>query len=152
MSRLVAYYSRTGYTEKLGQNIAEKLGADTEKIEDLENRHGIIKFLKACVDGYKGKKSDIRYEKGSDEYDTLIIGTPVWAGKMTPAVRTYLEQNDFKEVAFFCTCGKDKAKTFKDMEKICGKPKATLAIKDQEVESSENEIEQFCRAIEGSKD
>ena len=42
-------------------------------------------------------------------YDLLVIGTPIWAWRPTPAIRTYIVNNDFsgKKVALFFTIGSD---------------------------------------------
>jgi len=43
--------------------------------------------------------------KVPDDYDLVIIGTPIWAWKPTPAIRTYISQNNLagKKVALFYT-------------------------------------------------
>ncbi|GAH94463.1 unnamed protein product, partial [marine sediment metagenome] len=39
----------------------------------------------------------------------MILGTPIWNRRMTPAIRTYISDNKdkFRSVAFFCTYGED---------------------------------------------
>lgn len=68
---------------------------------------------------------------------------------MTPAIRTYLTDNKFNKVAFFCTCGGQKGKTFEEMEKLSKKPITTLELKDKlvEINSCQNEIEEFCKRL-----
>ncbi len=43
--------------------------------------------------------------KDPSEYDLVILGTPVWAGKMSSPLRSYIKTTagKFKTVAFFCT-------------------------------------------------
>jgi menaquinone-dependent protoporphyrinogen IX oxidase len=42
-------------------------------------------------------------EKDSASYDLVVVGTPIWAGAVAPAIRTYLSQNKerLKRVASF---------------------------------------------------
>ena len=44
---LVAYYSLSGNTERVALDLAARLGADCEKITELENRHGWRGYLRA---------------------------------------------------------------------------------------------------------
>jgi len=122
MKILVAYYSRTGTTRTVGEAIAKELDADCDEIVDLKKRAGLrpIRFLIAGRDAMSKKLTSIRFERSADDYDLIVIGTPVWAGKMTPAVRTYLgiQRLDGKRVAFFCTDGGGHKKVFEEMRKL----------------------------------
>jgi multimeric flavodoxin WrbA len=80
-------------------------------------------------------------EKNPDEYDLVIIGTPVWAWNMSVPIRTYLsEQKDNlkNKVAFFCTMGgSGDKKSFLEMQNLLDKnPIATLALTTKEVVSN----------------
>jgi FMN-dependent NADH-azoreductase len=85
----------------------------------------------------------------------IIFGGPVWAWTITPAVRTYLDQNidalKIKKVAFFATQGSSGAdKKFKVMEEMLGmKPLATLVIngKDFRGDAFANKVETFLLSI-----
>lgn len=143
--KLVVYYSRTGNTKKVAEKMAEVLKCDLDEIQDQKNRSGIFGWLRGGVDAFNRRLTQIRHEKDPKKYDLVIIGTPVWAGTMTPAVRTYLEQNEFKKVAFFCTYGGQEGKTFQDMEKIIKKPIATLGLHRKDLGKG---IAEFCKKLE----
>jgi len=125
MKILITYYSRTKITKKVAEEIQKNLDCDIEEIIDLKNRSGVFGWIKSLVDAIKQKPTDIKsIEKNPSEYDLVIIGTPVWASSMTPAILTYLKQNKekFKDVSFFCTCGSGGYdETFSKMEEIAGK-------------------------------
>ena len=59
-----------------------------------------------------------------DEYDLVVIGTPVYANSLPAPVRAYIQRHwsQFKEVAFFCT-GDDPhtERVFQRMREACGK-------------------------------
>ena len=42
MKILIAYYSKTGNTERVAKDLASQLGADLEKVIDRKNRKGIL--------------------------------------------------------------------------------------------------------------
>ncbi|MBN2518672.1 MAG: NAD(P)H-dependent oxidoreductase [Candidatus Altiarchaeota archaeon] len=154
MKTLVVYYSRSGTTRTVGEAIAEKLKCDKEEIIDMKKRRGVIGWLKAGKEGKQGKTTKIKpLAKKVNDYDLVIVGTPVWAGNMSPATRTFLEENkkDIKKTAFFATFGGSEGKTFQDMESICGvKPISNLGLKNGEVKKKEH-LQKLGEFIKGMK-
>jgi len=153
MKYLVVYYSRTGNTERVGDKIAELVGCEKKKILERKDRSGVLGFMKGGWDALKGKSTEIYSEKEYNDIDHHIIGTPVWANRPCPAVRTYIEMNKEKmdEVSFFCTMGSsgDK-KTFQLMQELCGKkPVATLSLEKKKIKEGEfeNEVKKFKNKV-----
>lgn len=151
---LVVYYSRTGTTRKVAEDIKTKLNCEIDEIIDKKDRMGPIGYMLAGKDATLRDFTDIQYSINPDEYDLILIGTPVWAFTMSTAIRTYISENKdkFKEVAFFCTqssSGSDG--TFKDMQELCGKqPIALLELTTKEVmkgdfEEKTDEFIKKCR-------
>ncbi len=104
MKTLVVYYTRTGNTKFAAETIADEIGADMEEVVDLKNRQGRLAFLGNGKDAMQGKETQIAQTKRSPvDYDLIVVGSPVWAGSPTPAIRTYLNKNDLsgKKVALF---------------------------------------------------
>jgi hypothetical protein len=133
MQALVVYYSRTGHTKAVGEEIAKALSGDSEEIVDTTNRSGPLGWLTSGREGSGRKLAKIQpAKKDTSQYDIVIIGTPIWASNMSSPVRTYLTENKekIKNIAFFCTEGSSGAeKAFTEMEEAIGqKPKATLVI------------------------
>lgn len=56
---------------------------------------------------------------------------------MTPEGKTYLSNNQFNRVAFFCTYNNGAGKTFNEMEKSTRKPEAVLEIMKKNIEKDE---------------
>jgi len=135
---LVVYYSRTGTTRKVAEALARELGADLEEIVDRKPRGGAARFVVAGKDAALKRATGIE-EPGRDpaSCDLVVVGTPVWAGTMSCAVRTYLlrEKERLPKVAFFLTTGRSGAdRTFRHMAEVCGKaPEATLGLRAKEV-------------------
>jgi menaquinone-dependent protoporphyrinogen IX oxidase len=155
MKILVVYYSRTGLTKKIATLISTKLKADLDEIIDKKDRSGPKGYMVAGKDAMQESLTPIDYTYDPKEYDLIIIGGPVWAWNVSPAVRTYLDKNadalKIKKIAFFATQSSDGAdKKFKSMETVVGlKPLATLTIngKDFRTEVYEQKVEQFVTDI-----
>lgn len=154
MEILVVYYSRSGNTQKIGEKIASKLGCDMEEIEDTQDRSGIIGFLRSAYQAIRGKGTILKpYNKNPQDYDLVIIGTPIWAGRPSVPISTYLKENKekFKDVAFFCTYrGTGFEDTIEAMKKITGKePIATLPVTDSEIRKGayDHKIKSFIKDV-----
>jgi flavodoxin len=110
MKYLVVYYSRTGNNRTIAEFIASRLSADIDEIIDKKNRQGRLNWLLAGRDSRAKKLTEIEYQKNPQDYDTIIIGAPIWAWNPIPPLRTYLKEVDLKgkRVAFFI-CSKTEA-------------------------------------------
>jgi flavodoxin len=154
---LAVFYSRTGTTRKVAESISKALSCDIEEIFDTKSRAGPLGFITAGRDASEKKLTVIQESKMDPSvYDIVVIGTPVWAGTMSAAIRTYVSQNRerFKRVAFFCTCGgMDADRTLEAMKDLCGKETvASLTITKKETEGEEysEKIREFVTRIEGT--
>jgi len=140
---LVVYYSRTGATRKAAEYITKKLGADMEEIIDMKKRSGICGFIIGGRDALKRKETKINeIKKDPSKHDLIIVGSPLWAGNMAPAIRTYLNKykTDIKSMAFFATSGSsnpekifEEAKNLLDKELISLMGICTKELKDDSV-------------------
>jgi len=154
MKNLVVYYSRTGVTRSVADYIAESISCDIEEIIDMKDRSGPKGYLVGGKDAATKKLTQIKETaKDPAEYDVVIIGTPVWAFTMAPAIRTYIENNKgkFKNVAFFCTeGGSGGKKTFKDMQGLCAKePKSVIELTEREVKKDiyKPKVKEFIEGV-----
>ena len=123
MKTLVLFYSRSGTTKRVAQEVAKALNADIDELIDKKSRKGILGFLRAGYDATRGKTTEIEFEKDPYDYDLVIVGTPIWNGRVTPAIRTYLLWNreKIKNAAFFSTCAGRPGKCLEQMEELWGK-------------------------------
>jgi flavodoxin len=110
MKSLVVYYTRTGKTKFVAETIATQLGADIEEIVDLKKRAGTLGWIMSGKDASRKSLTGIApTRKAPADYDLIVIGTPIWAWSPTPAIRTYISQNNLsgKKVALFYTFDSD---------------------------------------------
>ena len=128
---LVVHYSVSGNTERVAEDLATRLDAEREKIGDLRNRRGPLGQLRAVLDSILERPAELAaLGKDPRDYRLTIIGTPIWAGKITPAVRAYLRRHRgrFNDVAFFITSGSTPAETvIPAMEQLAGRQAVAFA-------------------------
>lgn len=155
MKTLIVYYSLEGNTAYAADRIASLTGADTLRINPVKEypKSGFRKFLWGGKSALMSETPKLEaYIFDQVKYDRIIFGFPVWAGSITPPIRTFIRENDLKGkhiAAFACQSGSGAEKAF-------GKLKAALGIDSLEAEiflidpkekpSQENEkkIEAFC--------
>ena len=111
---LVVYFSATGTTKGVAQQIASAAGADTYEItaaqkyteDDLNWHDQNSRTTKEQND--KNVRPEIGSEKiNLDGYDTIFIGFPIWWGEEPRIMDTFVESYDFngKTMIPFCTSG-----------------------------------------------
>jgi flavodoxin len=156
MNALIVYYSRSGKTKQIGESIAQALGCETEELVDTQKRSGVFGFIKSGRQAMQKKMTTLQpLQKDVSSYDLVVIGTPMWASRMSVPVFTFLNQNKDKlpDVSFFLTSGgTDKEATvFTAMEQICGKkPKTTLAVSEQQFKDKAQDalVQEFAKKLE----
>lgn len=148
---LVAFYSRTGTTKKAAEQIAKLLRADIEEIIDTRNRKGIWGWLTAGRDAARKRLTELKkIKKNPANYELVVVGTPIWSFTVSAPTRTYLTQNKFKRLAFFCTMGGSGAeRAFSEMEAVSKKPVAVLALRQRDVDSGSavQKIRDFAKLL-----
>ncbi len=109
---LVAYFSATGNTEGVAQKLAEELGADIYEIvpeqpytdEDLNYSDSSTRATREQNDP-DARPAISGSVENMEQYDTVLIGYPIWWGEAPRIMSTFIESYDFSEktLAAFCT-------------------------------------------------
>ena len=114
MKKLVAYFSATGVTAKVANDLAEAVGADVFEIQPAK------RYTEADLN-WKDEKSRSTLEMNDttarpqiaakldymDEYDVIYVGFPIWWYVAPRIINTFLESYDLtgKTVIPFATSG-----------------------------------------------
>ncbi len=121
---LVVAFSPDNAGKTLAKNIAKPFNADVEMIVDKKKRSGCSGFFIAGKDASFGNLTQIEpIKRDPSKYDLIIVGTPIWAWDMSPAIRTYLSKykDKFSKVAFYTISGNtEPEKTVGYMEEVVG--------------------------------
>ncbi len=142
MKALVVYYSRTGNTRRAAERIAQSVSADLEELKEETERSGLRGYVSGGRDALRRRPAALLpVERDPSAYDLVIVGSPIWAFTLCPAVRTYLMQSAaaIKRAAFFCTHGGGgPSRAYADAEMLLGQPLvATLSLRDRAVKSGD---------------
>ena len=103
---LCIYYSRTGNTRRAVKEIAEALDAEIVAITD--GRSGWKGYLRSGMDAMKLSTKPLNpFETARplEEYRLVIVGSPVWAGRMASPIRSLLKRRglELHRVAYVVT-------------------------------------------------
>ncbi len=111
---LVAYFSASGTTKKVAENLAQAAGADLYEIQpevpytnadlnwmDKKSRSSLEMNDRSFRPAIADKNADIK------AYDTIFLGFPIWWYVAPTIVNTFLESYDFsgKKIVLFATSG-----------------------------------------------
>ena len=69
----------------------------------------------------------------AEEYDLVVIGFPVWAGNITPPIRTFVMENkdalqEKRIAAFACQSGSGGEKAFRKLLECLGRDEFTATM------------------------
>ena len=112
--KLICYFSCSGNTKKVAENIKETVDGDLFEIEPVDlyteddldwtndnSRSSLEMKDKNCRPKIKNKLENLEY------YDTIILGFPIWWYTYPSIISTFLEENDLsgKEIYVYATSG-----------------------------------------------
>ena len=148
---LIVYFSWGGNTRTVANHIHDLIGGDIVEVETVVPYPDTYEEVTQIAPGEL--ESDYRPElktkvENMDEYDTLIVGTPIWGGHLTPAMKSVLAGYDLsgKSIAPFCTHGgSGTAQSVSDIRSVC--PNSTilgsLAVYGSRAENSRGDVEKW---------
>lgn len=127
--RLVAYFSASGVTAKVAENLSDAIGADVFEIQPE------VPYIKADLN-WMDKKSRSTIEMSDptsrpaiaakrdnmDEYDTIFVGFPIWWYVAPTIINTFLESYNLKGktiIPFATSGGSGMGKTNEKLAPSC---------------------------------
>ena len=110
----IVYYSLDGNTDYIARRIAEKTGAKLVRIETKKTypRKGFKKFFIGGRDALFGVQPKLKSPLPDlSPFQNIVIGTPVWASRPSPAINTFLHRAKLngKHIALFACSGGGRA-------------------------------------------
>ena len=151
---LVLYYSQTGNTKAVAEEIANKLGADIEEITmvdpyDPDFQATIERCMKEREQEILPTINPVKADLAS--YDVIFLGYPVWFGTYAPPVITFLNSADLsgKKIVPFCTFGSGGLESsVKDL--VAAEPNAEVmpgyGVRAARLEAMPKEVDNFLKA------
>ena len=131
MKAIIFYYSNSGKTKKIAENIKKDLGCEMISIEP-EVSYG--SYFKAVARSHKEKKSGVVANYFApvidiSDVDVILVGYPIWYRKPPIIVTDYLKKYnlDGKKVVPFTTSVSTNVKsTLKALDESIGSAKIQL--------------------------
>ena len=156
MKTLIVYYSLEGNTKEAAEKIAQALSCDTMQLLPVKDipKKGLLKFLHGGSGATKGKGTDLQpYTADAKDYDAIIIGTPVWAGKPSMAVNQFI--SDFgpseKVMGAFAFAGGNSDKCLQILKGKYPSIKCTVGLHDRNSKKlaaeNDSKIESFVHSL-----
>ncbi len=122
--KLVVFFSYTGNTKMIASMIKDKLNCDILEIETVIPYSTDYQTVVDEEQNNEGSKilpeiKDINIDLNN--YDEIIIGTPVWWYNAAPAIRKFLTKYDLsgKTIIPFATNAGWLGRTFVEIKKLC---------------------------------
>lgn len=152
--RIVVFYSLTDNTKEAAKIIADGIGADVVRlktVKDMPKNQG-KKFLIGGMQAIIGMKPAIeRIDVNFEDYDEIVLGTPIWAGKNAPALNTFLKDNNIRRkvtAVFTFSGGGDNDKCITALKKILPNLRCSVALADRSIELSKENTAKLSSFIE----
>jgi len=156
---LVAYFSYSGNTREIANQIHKNAGGDIFEIQSVkpypDDYDAVVQ--QARQELKSGHKPALKTKvENIKPYDLVFIGYPNWCGTIPAPVRVFLSQYDFsgKTIAPFCTHeGSGLGRSATDISKLC--PKSTLldgvAIRGSDVKTAQDKVSEWLKNIKITK-
>lgn len=144
---LIVYFSRTGTTKKLAENIHNITNGDIVEITPVEAYpEDYDECIKVAQDEIN---RDARPEINIDiddieKYNTIIVGYPIWWDSVPPVVRTFFDSYDLsgKTIIPFCTHGGSGIRgSMSKVKELC----PNSDVKEGLDKSSQSDIENWLK-------
>ena len=150
---LVLYYSETGSTKTVAEELQKQLGADIESVECIKAYSG--NFQETMQRGQRemqgGQWPELKALKSNlSKYDVIFLGYPIWFGTYANPIQTLVKNNTFagKTIVPFCTFGSGGLNTSSDALKKA-LPKATIkegyGVRTARVAAASKELDRFLK-------
>lgn len=143
---LVAYFSYSGTTKGVAEEIANYINADLFEIERKEELNDLYEDSKVEMETDARPEIKANVENIAD-YDVIFVGYPIWWHSTPRVINTFLEMNNLtnKVVIPFCTAGSSPISETMDSFKASASGATVL---DGQKITSTNEVKSFVDSLE----
>ncbi len=109
MKIAIIYYSYTGTTRKYVHEIKNIIDCDLIEISpeiEMKSSGRLHSYIKGGIKVFKKESPNLKdYIFNKDDYDFIIIASPVWAYTYAPPIKSFLENEKIsdKKLSYFMT-------------------------------------------------
>lgn len=152
---LIAYFSHSGNTRIIADQIKNATGGDIFEIKPLNDYPD--DYQTVADQAKKEIKSNFKPElktnvNNMDEYSVIFIGSPNWWNTIAPPVATFLSSNNFsgkKIIPFITYGGTGLGHSVSDIEKLCSNSTVLegFSIKGSKAKGAQGNVMRWLRKI-----
>lgn len=121
MKLITLFHSYSGITRGVAEAVKAACGGDLIEVKPKEQYSSLSAYTLGCLRAMRGEGEPIDPETiDLSAYDLIVIGTPVWAWRATPAVNaaiSALTGCEGKRAVLFATCGASARETLPALRK-----------------------------------
>ncbi len=156
---LVVYFSHSGNTRIIAEQIKDATGADIFEICPVKNYpddyNTVVNQAKKEINANFKPELKTKINRIAT-YDVIFVGSPNWWSTIAPPVATLLSDYNLegKTIAPFITHeGSRMGHSAADIQKLCPKSKMLegLAIRGSEVKTSQHNVQDWLKKIQITK-
>jgi flavodoxin len=150
MKTAVVFYSYDGNCKYIARQIGSLLKADIVQAEPVKEkrRSKFAMLFHGCGQVMFNRKPALKpYSFDAESYDLIILGTPVWAGSPSPALKSFLSQTKMsgKKIALFACHAGGPGKV---MQKLKAELKDNTVVSQIEINDAVKNAEKTKELIE----
>lgn len=105
MKTAIVYYSYTGNTRKVAELVQKKLDCDIIEIKpkkDIKEK-GFASYVTGGLRSMKKEAPELmEYSFNQNDYDFIILASPVWAFTYAPTMRSFMEKEKIQGKKVSC--------------------------------------------------
>ncbi len=152
---LIAYYSWSGNTKAVAEEIHKQIGGDLQAIVPVTpySETYAVTVAKAKQEQLSNSRPAIKTQIANiDEYDTILLGYPNWWGSYPMLIASFAESNklDGKTIApFYTHGGGGEQRCSTDLRKLLPKAdiKEGLCLSGSSARSAQSEVSAWLKKL-----
>jgi len=157
MKTSIIYHSYSGNTRSVAERVSASCGGNLVEVKSEQYPSTIAIYAIGCYRAIRGLSDPIapeRIDVSSD--DVIVIGTPVWAGRPTPAINAAvasLQGCAGKKAVIFATCRGNVGETLPHLRAALGTRGVTVVGEfayDRNTVQDAGRIDALIRAVQAA--
>lgn len=109
----IIYHSHSGITRNIAEKIHNSLAGSIIEVHPVQRYSSLSVIPKGCFRALKGASDTVTPSQiDVSEFDCIILGSPVWAGRQTPVMNGAVDaliHHQGKKVFIIITCNDQKS-------------------------------------------
>lgn len=154
---LIAYFSATDTTKQVAEQVADILKADLYEIIPE------VPYTEDDLAYYTGGRADQEQDnpgvrpsilgevEAMNQYDTILLGYPIWHGQAPRIISTFLESYDFsgKTIIPFCTShSSGMGSSASNLHALCSEQTLWVEGRRFSVDTTKDEIKEWLHSLD----